>query len=371
MAIHLICNAHLDPAWQWDMEEGIAAAISTFRAAADLAEEFDGFIFNHNEALLYEWIEEYEPALFTRIQKLVKEGKWQIIGGWYLQPDCNMPSGESFVRQIMTGQHYFEEKFGVVPTTAVNFDSFGHSKGLVQIMTQSGYDSYVIMRPELPDFVTPADDFVWTGFNDTKVMVHRIRDGYNSRLGHVEDKINAWLDGHPEDQLGFIAWGVGNHGGGPSRKDLNTLADMMADPDLRELKHSTPEDYFKALAASGKSLPTYDKDMNPRFYGCYTSQILIKQRHRLLENEFYITEKMLSQAYLKGLLPVYPKEAMDSALKDLLLAEFHDILPGTSVKDVEDTSLRLMDHGLEILARTKMKAFMALSAGQEKAAEAT
>jgi len=113
------------------MEEGIAAAISTFRAAADLAEEFDGFIFNHNEALLYEWIEEYEPALFTRIQKLVKEGKWHIMGGWYLQPDCNMPSGESFVRQILTGRHYFEEKFGVQPTTAINFDPFGHTKGLV------------------------------------------------------------------------------------------------------------------------------------------------------------------------------------------------------------------------------------------------
>ncbi len=371
MAIHLICNAHLDPVWQWDMEEGIAAAISTFRAAADLAEEFDGFIFNHNEALLYEWIEDYEPALFSRIVKLVKEGKWHIIGGWYLQPDCNMPSGESFVRQILTGRHYFEDKFGVQPTTAINFDPFGHTKGLVQIMTQAGYDSYVVMRPDKAGFELPADDFEWTGFNDSKIMVHRIGDAYNSLLGHVDDKVNAWLDAHPDEEIGFIAWGVGNHGGGPSRKDLNTLAKMIADPLGRPLVHSTPESYFEALTASGRTLPTYTMDLNPKFYGCYTSQILIKQRHRHLENEFYMTEKMLSQAVMKGLLSKYPQEQMTSALKDLMLAQFHDILPGSSVKDVEDKALRIMDHGIETLERLKAKAFFALSAGEEKAAEKT
>ena len=122
--VHLICNAHLDPVWQWEWEEGVAAAVSTFRTAADLCEEFDGFIFNHNEAVLYAWVEEYEPELFRRIQRLVKEGKWHIMGGWYLQPDCNMPSGESFVRQILIGKSYFREKFGVEPSTAINFDPF-------------------------------------------------------------------------------------------------------------------------------------------------------------------------------------------------------------------------------------------------------
>ena len=87
--LHLICNAHIDPVWLWDMEEGISAAISTFRMAAVFCEEYDGLVFNHNEALIYHWIEEMEPALFARIRKLVKEGKWHIMGGWYLQPDCN------------------------------------------------------------------------------------------------------------------------------------------------------------------------------------------------------------------------------------------------------------------------------------------
>ena len=144
--VHLICNAHLDPIWQWDWQEGAAAAISTFQSAVNLAEEFD-YIFCHNEVTLYKYIEEYAPALFKKIQELVKAGKWHIMGGWYLQPDCNMPSGEAFVRQIQLGRIYFMEKFGERPTTAVNFDSFGHTVGLVQILKKCGYDSYICCRP--------------------------------------------------------------------------------------------------------------------------------------------------------------------------------------------------------------------------------
>jgi len=120
--VHLVCNAHLDPVWLWEWQEGAAEAMSTFRVAADFCEEFDAFVFNHNEAILYRWVEQYEPALFRRIQRLVRRKRWHIMGGWYLQPDCNMPSGESFVRQILMGRDYFSRKFGVRPTTAINFE---------------------------------------------------------------------------------------------------------------------------------------------------------------------------------------------------------------------------------------------------------
>ena len=108
--LHLICNAHLDPVWLWDWEEGLAETLSTFRTAAKFCEEFDGFIFCHNESVLYKWTEEYEPALFKKIQELVEQGKWHIMGGWFLQPDCNLPSGESFVRQGLQGKKYFLDK---------------------------------------------------------------------------------------------------------------------------------------------------------------------------------------------------------------------------------------------------------------------
>ena len=131
--IHLICNSHLDPVWMWDWEEGYGEAVSTFHQAELFCQEFD-FIFNHNEAVLYEFIEEHDPELFARIKEQVKAGQWHIMGGWYLQPDWNMPSGEAYVRQIGLGRKYFAENFDARPTTAINFDSFGHSVGLVQIL---------------------------------------------------------------------------------------------------------------------------------------------------------------------------------------------------------------------------------------------
>ena len=148
--MYLLCNAHIDPMWQWEWTEGVGAAISTFRVAAALCEQYDAFVFNHNESLLYQWIEEYEPALFEQIRELVQKGRWHIMGGWFVQPDCNIPHGESIVRQISVGRRYFSEKFGAAPTTAINFDPFGHSRGIVQIMAQSGYDSYIICRPFHP-----------------------------------------------------------------------------------------------------------------------------------------------------------------------------------------------------------------------------
>jgi len=363
--LHLLSTAHLDPVWQWEWEEGAAAAVSTFRAAAEFCEEFDGYIFNHNEVILYKWVEEYEPALFKRIQRLVSEGKWHIMGGWYLQPDCNMPSGESFVRQILLGKAYFKEKFGVEPTTAINFDSFGHTEGLVQIMQQAGYDSYIFMRPDGFD-KAPAHEFLWKGFNGSEIIAHRVIGGYNTLLGEAHLKIKNVLNDMPDNSLAMVLWGVGNHGGGPSRLDLTRIQEMMDNADGYELVHSTPEQYFKDLKEQG-DLPVYEGDLNPRFVGCYTSMIRVKQKHRQLENELFMTEKMLSTAATQGLL-VYPAADLHEATCDLMTAQFHDILPGSSIQPAEEASLRLIHHGLEVVARLKARAFFALSTGQPKAA---
>jgi alpha-mannosidase len=366
--LHLICNAHLDPVWLWEWEEGAAEAISTFRCAADFCEEFSGFVFNHNEVTLYRWVEEYEPALFARIQRLVGEGKWHIMGGWYLQPDCNMPSGESFVRQILMGNAYFMEKFGVKPTTAINFDPFGHNRGLVQILAKSGYDSYLFCRPFQNDCPLPSDDFTWVGFDGSRITAHRASMFYNQPMGKAREKIENWIKANPGKAVGIMLWGVGNHGGGPSREDLNILAQFQKECTAFNLIHSTPEDYFRELRASDTPLPAHENDINPWGPGCYTSQIRIKQKHRLLENTLYQTEKMLTAAKMNGLLE-YPREDIEEAVRDLLVAEFHDILPGSSIQPVEDAGIRLMDHALEILSRIRARAFFALASGQPKASE--
>lgn len=367
-SIHLICNAHLDPVWLWEWEEGASAAISTFRTAANLCEEFGAFIFNHNEVILYDWVEQYEPILFARIQRLVKEGRWHIMGGWYLQPDCNMPSGESFVRQILLGRRYFATKFGVRPTTAINFDPFGHTRGLVQIMTRSGYDSYIFGRPGEEDIHLPQGAFIWEGYDGSQVLAVRPWGHYLSALGNARGKVENYMKACPDETPGILLWGVGNHGGGPSRADILAIDEMIAEKQPGSICHSTPETYFAGVRASGRKLEIHNGDLNAWAVGCYASMALVKYRHRLLENELYATEKMATAAWAQGKID-YPQEELQEAMRALANAEFHDILPGSSIQSVEEMAQRLMSHGLELLSRVKARAFFSLASGQPPASE--
>ncbi len=359
--IHLICNAHLDPMWLWEWEEGAAETLSTYRTAARLCEEFDGFVFCHNEALLYEWIEEYEPSLFEKIRTLVAAGKWNIMGGWYLQPDCNMPSGEGFLRQIGKGNEYFKEKFGVSFDTAVNFDSFGHNRGLVQIMAKCGYKNYILHRPNR-GFRDYPQEYIWEGFDGSEVMVNHHYRGYNSPLGKSAELISQLVETRSEAPL-CILWGVGNHGGGPSRKDLTDIRALKEELAAKDIKliHSTPEQYFAAArkARPVQTLPRMLTSLNPSQPGCYTSQSEIKRLYRKLEKELFLTEKVASAACAKGLMK-WPEE-ISQAERDLCFMQFHDILPGSSIKRVEEAGIRVAYHGLEILSRLRTRAYFALS----------
>ncbi|HNX26647.1 MAG TPA: glycoside hydrolase family 38 C-terminal domain-containing protein [Phycisphaerae bacterium] len=365
--IHLICNAHLDPVWQWPWEEGAAEAVSTFRVAAEFCEKFDGFVFCHNEVVLYEWIEEYEPQLFKKIQKLVKAGKWHIMGGWYLQPDCNMPAGESFVRQILLGREYFWKKFGKRPTTAINFDPFGHSRGLVQIMAKCGFDSYLFWRPNNTDCPLPDDLFIWEGFDGSRVTGLRQSLGYNTCLGKAVNKIKDFMAGNYRHDTGLLLWGIGDHGGGPSHEDLQKIAMLIKDTPAIKIFHSTPEAFFKQVKHEEKNLPVVSKSLNAWAVGCYTSQVLIKQLNRKVENELFATEKMLTSAWKQGVLAEYPADELYKVMRDMAFLQFHDIFPGSSVEEVEETSIRLANHALEELSRLKARAFFSLASGQKKA----
>ena len=376
--LHLICNAHLDPIWQWTWDEGIAAAISTFQSAVNLAEEFD-YIFCHNESLLYEVIEKQEPALFARIQKLVKEGKWAITGGWYLQPDCNLPCGEGFIRQIKVGQDYFREKFGVQPTIATNYDSFGHSIGLVQIMKKCGYQGYLICRPNpLTQFDYPARFFEWTSPDGSSILVSN-GCSYNSAMGKVTEKIQNVLDGlyvgmlgaenvaeekQETEEIDFVLWGVGNHGGGPSRKDLRDIEQFTLSE--VELFHSTPEKLFSdSIKINGEVKQSLENCMP----GCYSSMARIKQSYREAENMFFATEKLLAVAKAQGLKMDLSDYAV--AEKKLLLAQFHDILPGTGVEEAEKDGLELLGMVKKIVKdyRTGAFLYLALQTGKAKDGE--
>lgn len=359
--LHLICNAHLDPIWQWNWEEGAAAALSTFRSAANLCDEFD-YIFCHNEVTLYQYIEEYDPELFAKIKVLVMQGKWKIMGGWFLQPDCNMPSGESMVRQIQTGKEYFKEKFGVWSDTAISFDAFGHNRGLVQIIKKCGQDSYISVRPYAHELELETNLFIWKGYDDSDIKVFRA-DAYNSPLGNAVGALKIKMEKQKDSEVGLALWGVGNHGGGPSRKDLADIDLFMKESDV-EIIHSTPERFFRDVE------PTYvyDESMLISMPGCYTTMSGLKRKHVEVENELFLTEKICSIASLyKG--SVYSEEQIKQAVEDLLNSQFHDVLPGTSVRDGEKNGVMLLNHAMYILNKAKAKAFFDLIRDEKQAGE--
>jgi alpha-mannosidase len=185
-------------------------------------------------------------------------------------------------------------------------------------------------------------------------------------LVKAEEKIRNVMQEHPADNPLLILWGIGNHGGGPSRTDLQEISGLIEKEKNADLVHSTPENYFAEIKKKKDGLPVHEDDINPVFPGCYTSQIRIKQKHRELENELFATEKMVTSAWVHGLIE-YPASALDEAMETLAASEFHDILPGSSIQPVEETSLRLMDYGLEILSRIKTRAFYAFAQGEEVA----
>lgn len=363
--IHLICNSHLDPVWMWDWEEGFGEAISTFHQAELFCREFD-FVFNHNEALLYEFIQQHDPELFARIQTQVKAGKWHIMGGWYLQPDCNMPSGEAFVRQIGLGRRYFAENFGARPTTAINFDSFGHSVGLVQILRKCGYDSYLCCRPN-PSMMGLPRDFWWVGKDGSRVKVTRTTDEnmYCSSYGEAKREVNRKASIYEDGEVGVALWGVGNHGGLPSRQDLQDVAQLMEESE-DTIVHSTPEQYFAELEPKTE----FHRSMQPCLIGCYTTMQSIKMKHIELENKLFTTEKLCSHAALNGLY-TWNEEAFRQAEKALASLEFHDVYSGTCVADGERSSLRKADYALELMQQEFNKAFFALCSKHKKAESGT
>ena len=171
--LHMIGHGHIDPVWLWRWQEGYQEAKATFRSALDRMKEYPEFKFIGSSAALYEWIEENDPAMFEEIKERVQEGRWSLVGGWWVEPDCNIPSGESYVRHALYGQRYFQAKFRKKATVGFNPDSFGQT-GCSQILKKSGLDYYVFMRPQPNEKGLPSRVFWWEAPDGSRVLCFHI-----------------------------------------------------------------------------------------------------------------------------------------------------------------------------------------------------
>ena len=362
LRVHLIGNAHLDPVWQWRWEEGASEAIATFRNAAVLLREHKNLIFNHNEAVLYRWVEKYDPPLFREIQSLVREGRWTIAGGWYLQPDVNMPGLESIIRQIAEGRRYFSEKFRVRPRVAYNFDSFGHGGGLPQILKLAGYKMYIHMRPQKEELSLPADLYRWRGVNGSEILSLRIETGlYHSERDNIEEKLGEGVRLALRLQRDVpVFWGLGNHGGGATRDALAAIDAFIAREKRVEIIHSTPDLLYEALKAVGRKAPVVEGDLQRVFTGCYTSLSRVKRKAEESLAALVQAETLCAASWwLTG--DGFPEKELSEAWRDHLLNDFHDIVTGSCSQPAEKDALDLCGKVLETTRRLRLGAASALN----------
>ena len=333
----MIGNAHIDPVWLWRWQEGFQEVKATFRSALDRMNEKPDFKFTSSSSIFYEWVENSNPAMFEEIKKRVAEGRWEIAGGWVIEPDCNIPSGESFVRQGLYGQRYFKEKFNKTAKTGYNIDSFGHNGSLPQILKKSGLDNYVFMRPMPNEKGIPNRVFWWVSSDGSRVLTYRIPYEYCTGGKDLETNLNRLKTEIKEDEneLMFF-YGVGNHGGGPTKANIKSIEELNAVVDNPKLVFSTTEEFFDSIRKDNIEYPVVQDDLQHHASGCYSVHSGIKKWNRRSENMLITAEKFSTIASIVKNQP-YPKD-FERAWKRVLFNQFHDILAGTSlISAYEDT----------------------------------
>lgn len=327
--LHMIGNAHIDPVWLWCWQDGYAEVKATFRSALDRMNEYGDFVFAASSAAFYAWVEQNDPDMFEEIRARVQEGRWQVVGGWWVEPDTNIPCGESFARHALYSQRYFFEKFGIRCRTGYAIDSFGHTGALPQILKLSGMDRYVFMRPGRHEKALPASLFTWQGNEGTQVSCFRIPYEYCTWGKEIASHVERCAQ-EADDQHGVMCfYGVGNHGGGPTKENLESIKALDGKNGLRLLL-SSPDRYFDEALKVKEPLPVVSGELLHHSSGCYAAHSGIKQWNRRGENRLLSCEKWSAVSSIALNRP-YPYQDLSRAWKKVLFNQFHDILAGTSL----------------------------------------
>jgi len=335
--LHMIGNAHLDPVWLWRWPEGCAEAIATGWSAVDRLDEHPGFVFTRGEALVYRWIEALDPPLFARIREFVAAGRWVVVNGWWIQPDCNLPGGEAVIRQALYGKRWFADRFGIDVTVGYNVDSFGHAATLPMLLRHTGADSYVFMRPQEHEMALPGDLFDWVAADGSRVRAFRIPFDYATgpAAPALDDKIDRQLAraaaaGHPA----LCFYGVGNHGGGPTREALAAIDARIAAG--APVAYGDPVRFFAALRDG--AVPTVATELQHHAVGCYSAASALKALNRRAEARLGQAEAVAALA-LRQAGAAYPGATLAALWQAVLFNQFHDTLAGTAIESACDDAV--------------------------------
>ncbi|HAQ6635334.1 TPA: alpha-mannosidase [Enterococcus faecium] len=363
ITVTAVGHTHIDVAWLWRLKHTREKAARSFSTVLRLMEEYPEYIFLQTQPQLYKYIKEDYPEIYAKIKERVAEGRWEADGSMWLEADCNIPSGESLTRQILHGAKFIKEEFNQDIHYLWLPDVFGYSWALPQILTKSGIDTFMTTKISWNQFNRmPHDTFKWKGMDGSEVLTHFITtpepgkenswesNWYYTYNGELEPETvlgvyNAYRDKNINDEL-LISYGFGDGGGGVNRDMLEKRRKLDKIPGLPKVQTGKAVDYFDQLQETFKNTDEYVHTWDGELYleyhrGTYTSQAYVKKANRQSELLLRQLEILFSLMEMKG-QEAYPKVEIFNMWETVLRNQFHDIIPGSSIKEV------YQDHRIEM-----------------------
>jgi alpha-mannosidase len=339
LQVHAIGHGHLDLAWLWPIRETIRKGTRTLASVLYNLEKYPDYHFGCSQPQLFAWLKAHQPDLYSKIKDAVRTGGIEPQGTFWVEPDCSMPSGEAFVRQVLHGARFFKEEFGVVPEYCWQPDVFGYHGQLPQILKKSGHKYFMTQKLSWNAVNRfPHQSFHWEGIDGTRLLTHMLpEETYNSPA--AARSLRKIADDYVERDVSrhaLMVYGIGDGGGGPDAEHLERLKRAPGLPGLPKVKFGTVTEFFEAWSRDADAFAIWQGELYlERHQGTLTTQALVKRNNRRAEIALRELEWAAYLAATRANMP-YPTEALDRCWKEVLLYQFHDILPGSSIKRVYD-----------------------------------
>lgn len=363
--VYCIGHGHIDMNWMWSWPETVSVTIDTVATVLRLLDEFPTFVFSQSQASVYRILEEYRPDLLETIKKFVSAGRWEVTANHWVETDKNLVSGESLARHMLYAHSYVSQLFGLHPEDIPidwSPDTFGHAHTVPDYLAHGSARFVYLHRPGSDGGPLKPDLFRWRGAGGGEVIVHNdMYYGYNGAIGpHIVTKVlreRVEATGLP---YSLFVYGVGDHGGGPTRADLAKVLEMRRWPLFPAIEFSSARAYFERVQSDSAHLPVVDKELNFEFTGCYTTQTLIKRGNRYGEQRLLAAEFSATVASRLSRM-LYPKGMFEEQWRNHLFNHFHDILPGSGVHDTRSYAHGLYQKIVAAAGATETQALRAIA----------
>ncbi|MDN4075312.1 alpha-mannosidase [Fictibacillus terranigra] len=354
--VKVLGHSHIDMAWLWRLTHTREKASRTFSTVLHLMRQYPEYRYIHTSPQLYKFLKEDYPEIFVKVKEKIAAGEWEITGGMWVEPDTNMPSGESLIRQIQFGKRFMKQEFGVDSKVVWLPDVFGYSWSLPQIIKKSGIETFMTTKISWSQYNRfPYDTFHWRGVDGTEIFTHFITTPedsswfytYNGMIkpSSIKGTWDAYKQKEINDEL-LLAFGWGDGGGGPTKEMIESARVMKNLPGLPKVEMEKAEPYFENLQerVKNQTLPVWDGELYLEYHrGTYTSQAALKRANRKAEYTYHNAEWLSVLSDLFTGKPQYPHDGLNAGWELMLLNQFHDILPGSSIRQVNEDARRDYD----------------------------